>query len=304
MSDTTQERDMDATHRFNLAEPFALDAHKWRVLNITKDKQKASWYVYIDARDVAQRLDDAAVTWEDSYEVITMTDSLCVVQCALTVEGSTRTDAGSDSRQSNDSEGNYIKGAYSDAFKRAAVKFGIGRYLYSLESYYLPIDEWKRFTPDSEKKIRAHLARSIGTPAPPRNETAAGQALTAAMHADRPANAREILDRKAAAMHADAEFDALPSAPASNGGGKPPATSTAAAGIEGATQEFGAWAETFAANHPYYSTEDKTGAIHANKFHILKAIRAEGFDKVTADNFVAVTAAMEQRAIAKEAEAA
>ena len=136
------------------------------------------------------------------------------------------------------------------------------------------------------------------------NETASGQALTAAMHADRPANAREILDRKAAAMHADAEFDALPSAPASNGGGKPPATSTAAAGIEGATQEFGAWAETFAANHPYYSTEDKTGAIHANKFHILKAIRAEGFDKVTADNFVAVTAAMEQRAISKEAEAA
>ena len=124
------------------------------------------------------------------------------------------------------------------------------------------------------------------TPAPPRNETASGQALTAA-------------------MHADAEFDALPSAPKSASAKTTPAATNAAAGIDGAvTQEFNAWAITFATQHPYYSRDGSDGEVSANKFHILKAIGMEGFSKVTADNFVAVTAAMEARAISKEAEAA
>ena len=37
------------------------------------------------------------------------------------------------------------KGALSDAFKRAAVLFGIGRYLYDLPNEWIEIDEYKKF---------------------------------------------------------------------------------------------------------------------------------------------------------------
>lgn len=144
-----------------LTQPFSLGAHKWRVLNVSKKKDKATWYVYIDARDVAQRLDETGLDWSDEYEVIVMTDALCVIQCKLTIGNSTRTDVGSDSKQSNDTEGNYIKGAFSDALKRAAVKFGVGRYLYGLSSFYVPIDDYRRFTPESEQRIKAHLIKEL-----------------------------------------------------------------------------------------------------------------------------------------------
>jgi hypothetical protein len=36
------------------------------------------------------------------------------------------------------------KGAISDAFKRAAVLFGIGRYLYNLPNEWVAIDEYKK----------------------------------------------------------------------------------------------------------------------------------------------------------------
>jgi hypothetical protein len=144
-----------------LAKPFPFASHKWRVLNTTKDKNKATWYVYIDARDVAQRLDATGLDWSDDYQVIEMSDKICIVQCRLTIGNSTRMDVGSDAKQSSDADGNYVKGAFSDALKRAAVKFGIGRYLYSMTSFYVPIDEYKKFTPEALTKIKAHLSKEL-----------------------------------------------------------------------------------------------------------------------------------------------
>ena len=37
------------------------------------------------------------------------------------------------------------KGGVSDAFKRAAVKFGVGRDLYRLDTQWMPIDDWGKF---------------------------------------------------------------------------------------------------------------------------------------------------------------
>jgi hypothetical protein len=45
-------------------------------------------------------------------------------------------------------EGDSLKAAFSDALKRAAVKFGVGRYLYRLEKQWVDYDPEKgRFTP-------------------------------------------------------------------------------------------------------------------------------------------------------------
>ena len=81
--------------------------------------------VYITARDVMDRLDQVVGVsgWETSYHEV-----MGRVVCELTVfvEGKpvTKCDGADDTAI----EG--AKGALSDALKRAAVQFGIGRYLY------------------------------------------------------------------------------------------------------------------------------------------------------------------------------
>lgn len=97
---------------------------------------------YIDARAVLDRLDEVVGPggWHDEYEVLADTERqsgdrkerLVEVKCRLTVSGVTKEDVG---------EGDSMKAAFSDALKRAAVKFGIGRYLYSLPKVVVELDE-------------------------------------------------------------------------------------------------------------------------------------------------------------------
>jgi len=78
---------------------------------------------YLDARDVMKRLDDVFdCDWSDDYKEVKGN-----LFCGITAMGITKWDCGTESNM--DAE----KGEASDAFKRAAVKWGIGRY-----SYYLP----------------------------------------------------------------------------------------------------------------------------------------------------------------------
>ena len=88
-------------------------------------------YQYITARQVMNRLDDVLgpENWEDKYHPgqngvicelsITTPDGMVVTKRDAGAYGGTG-DGGDDE-----------KGGFSDAFKRAAVKFGIGRYLYN-----------------------------------------------------------------------------------------------------------------------------------------------------------------------------
>lgn len=138
-----------------LLRPLEYASHKWRVMNITKNKDKASLAFYIDARDVMDRL-DAVVggeNWQDKYTVLAYSDSRWAVECTLVVNGVAKTDVG---------EGDAPKDAYSDALKRAAVKFGIGRYLYDMDTgTWFPIDSYGKFTPEAEKQIENLLRQNM-----------------------------------------------------------------------------------------------------------------------------------------------
>jgi hypothetical protein len=146
-----------------LLRPFGYGVTKYRVMNVTKAKDKGSVAFYIDARDVMDRLDEVVgcENWQDKYTVLAFNDSQWAVECTLVVNGVAKTDVG---------VGDAPKDAYSDALKRAAVKFGIGRYLYDMDTgTWFPIDEWKNFTPESKKQIdellRKNLARLGAAPA-------------------------------------------------------------------------------------------------------------------------------------------
>ncbi|MEW8193666.1 MAG: Rad52/Rad22 family DNA repair protein [Candidatus Thiodiazotropha sp.] len=101
---------------------------------------KAIALAYIDARDVMDRLDEVVGNehWQDSYSETSRGRVICTLKINFPGIGWI---AKSDGAGDTGTEGE--KGAISDAFKRAAVKFGIGRYLYSFPNEWYDYDGWK-----------------------------------------------------------------------------------------------------------------------------------------------------------------
>jgi hypothetical protein len=93
---------------------------------------RATIVSYIDSRQVQDRLDEVvgAANWQDDYKIIDG-NLFCGIAINVGAENGrdlwvTKTDVGTESNVDKE------KGEVSDAFKRAAVKWGIGRFLYSL----------------------------------------------------------------------------------------------------------------------------------------------------------------------------
>ena len=106
-----------------LVEPFPPEVVKYR-------QQAGRQLAYVDARDVAERLDHVVgfENWWANY--IPAEHS---VQCALTIkfpDGSTVTKIDAGGYAGMQDLGDDDKSGYSDAFKRAAVMWGVGRHLY------------------------------------------------------------------------------------------------------------------------------------------------------------------------------
>ncbi|HUX75468.1 MAG TPA: Rad52/Rad22 family DNA repair protein [Anaerolineae bacterium] len=120
--------------------PFPKGAVKWKAQATSSDKTRALAVAFIDARNVMERLDRVVGPgeWGDEYEVVIATGEEFVVECRLTVLGVTKADVGDSSASGGG--GNLAKTAYSDALKRAAVKFGVGRYLYALPKRWVTYD--------------------------------------------------------------------------------------------------------------------------------------------------------------------
>lgn len=125
-----------------LAEPFDPAEIKWKPGSVSGNRCLAIGYV--DARLVAERLDDVlgVVGWQDSYECLPDGAVVCRLRCKIGGEWITKEDVGAQSEQPD--EGDRRKAAFSDALKRAAVKFGVGRYLYRLPPQWLDYDPQKR----------------------------------------------------------------------------------------------------------------------------------------------------------------
>ena len=120
---------------------------QWRELT-----KKGDMVAYVDARQVAAFLDKVVGVerWADSYRVLehrrtevekdgrngkyTAVEEEVIVECSLSLRTDDgwvgKTDTGYGERSPACTEP--FKAAYSDAFKRAAVKWGVGRWLYSL----------------------------------------------------------------------------------------------------------------------------------------------------------------------------
>jgi hypothetical protein len=141
---------MDKTEKA-LKRPFDPRKLKWRKGPGGKE------LVYITARDVMDRLDEAVgiAGWESSYREVM---GRVVCELTLCIEGKyiTKCDGADDTAI----EG--AKGALSDALKRAAVQFGVGRYLYHPAAFDANRKPVMWATPEGyDKLMRAREAEEV-----------------------------------------------------------------------------------------------------------------------------------------------
>ncbi len=159
--------------------------------------------VYVDARAIQDRLDDVLGTrnWQDDYECLPDGSVLCRLKIRVGGEWLTKVDVGGPSEQPDG--GDRVKAAFSDALKRASVKFGIGRYLYRLPQFWCDYDPVKKKIvklpklPDWALPVRkkgvAKAAAVREAPAP--ESPAAAAKEPAAKAANLPANGAELQRR-------------------------------------------------------------------------------------------------------------
>lgn len=123
-----------------LKQPFDTRFLKVRIGARTKDKSKGIALFYLDSREVQKRLDEVCGIdgWRSEMQETTE-GVLCTISIRMpNGEWVSRTDGGEKSQVAP------FKGACSDALKRAAAQFGIGRYL-----YYVP-NSWHSLLNDGK----------------------------------------------------------------------------------------------------------------------------------------------------------
>jgi hypothetical protein len=122
-----------------LSEPFGADCVKWRLQNLNKEKTEGYAVAYLDSRAIAQRLDDVVgqMRWKDEYKPWMPSKDNRSQLCTIYIFDDELKEWVSKSDGAEMSEIQPIKGGISDAFKRAAVKWGIGRYLYSMKPVWV-----------------------------------------------------------------------------------------------------------------------------------------------------------------------
>lgn len=153
----------------SLARPFPGFSVRWRIGRKSKKGDKAMPLAYIDARDVMDRLDGVVgpQNWQSRYTETTSGRVICELSILVNGEWITKSDGAGDTQVERE------KGAISDAFKRAAVHWGIGRYLYSMDAPWLAIDQWGGFTKESLARLNKIAGAAAGMKQPTKSEVAA-----------------------------------------------------------------------------------------------------------------------------------
>jgi hypothetical protein len=115
---------VEATTRA-LAAPFDPAEIRFKPAVVTGNRALA--LAYVDARAIQNRLDEVLGVdgWQDDYECLPDGSVVCRLRLKIGGEWITKVDVGGPSEQPDG--GDRLKAAFSDALKRAAVKFGVGR---------------------------------------------------------------------------------------------------------------------------------------------------------------------------------
>jgi len=170
---------METSIRERLSALFPPEYVEWRPGSMSKDKTRAQALAYINVRAVMHRLDEVlgVAGWQTRYVFLPNGVVECHLTCAfppsVETEGPlwiTKCDVGCEADQMHGTpEG--VKSAVSDALKRAAVQFGIGRYLYDFPAQWVDWDENKRWF-KTEPKLPDWAIANVKFPVKPADNAA------------------------------------------------------------------------------------------------------------------------------------
>ena len=163
------------TDLVKLTAAFPPDDVTWRVGSTNAEKNRGMALAYITARAVMDRLDEVCGIdgWQCEYTGIGADKTCCRIGILCDSGDKPILDQQpapywvwkADGAGDTDVEG--PKGAFSDAFKRAAVKWGVGRYLYELESPWVeiePMGRSYRIKPSEMSKLKNSLKAGAAVP--------------------------------------------------------------------------------------------------------------------------------------------
>lgn len=130
----------------DLAAYFPASDIEWRPGATTKKKDKALALAYITNRAIMQRLDEVCgpERWQNAFKPGPTGQGLL---CGIGINVGPLTDPNWvwkwDGAENTDVEA--VKGGLSGSMKRAAVQWGIGRYLYEFPQIWAPLNDYKQF---------------------------------------------------------------------------------------------------------------------------------------------------------------
>ena len=119
-----------------LLEPFAPNEIEWRIGATNANKTLGIALPYITNRAIQNRLDEifGVFGWKNEF-IVNDKSKICGISIKVGDEWITKYDGADDTNI----EG--TKGGISNAMKRAAVQWGIGRYLYKLPTFWVEIEQ-------------------------------------------------------------------------------------------------------------------------------------------------------------------
>lgn len=159
---------MDTMELFTaLCEPFPIEEISWRV-GPTNEKRKGpdepfrgQPLCYVDARTVMDRFDSVCGFdgWQCNYTPGVGTSIVCNIGVRIAGDWIWKADGAGATDMEAD------KGTLSDAFKRAGVRWGVGRYLYEVHAPWLDLDAKKNIREADHARLRTlheEYARKAG----------------------------------------------------------------------------------------------------------------------------------------------
>lgn len=150
-----------------LAAEFPRDVVHWRAQTVTKAGDKALALAYLDARDVMDRLDEVCGPggWRNTVTETPKGRLIATIEIKVGDEWIGKTDGAGDTAVEGE------KGGISDALKRAAVLWGVGRYLYRLPPVWAPCEvdngKWKAWKGSPWDSVRRAAVKPVAIKPPP-----------------------------------------------------------------------------------------------------------------------------------------
>jgi hypothetical protein len=163
-----------------LSAPFPADAIDWRLQSVGdyEGKLRGKAVPYLTVRAITDRLNEVvgAFNWQNAYtawHTIMTKNVACASQlCSISIYLESREEWITKTDGAENSDNQPIKGGLSDAFKRAAVKWNIGRYLYDMDGVWVDVEKTKTShkIPDGQMEklttvYKAAVAKQFGADA-------------------------------------------------------------------------------------------------------------------------------------------